>query len=48
MIFWVASVPEPDHVPDYSHAQQVAGAAVFVAILLVAAIASIIRHRRGR
>lgn len=25
MIFWVASLPEPDHVPDYSHAQQFAG-----------------------
>ena len=48
MIFWLASVPKPDHVPDYSHAQQVAGAAVIVGLLLLVAIASIIRHRRGR
>jgi hypothetical protein len=48
MIFWVASVPAPDHVPDYSHAQQVAGAAVIVGLFLLVAIASIIRHRRGR
>jgi hypothetical protein len=48
MIFWVASVPEPDHVPDYSHAQQVAGAAVIVAMLLLALKASVVRHRRLR
>jgi hypothetical protein len=34
-------------VPHYSHDQQIVGAAVFVAILLVAAIASVVRHRRG-
>jgi hypothetical protein len=48
MIFWVASVPAPDHVPNYSHAQQVAGAAVIVGLLWLVAVASIIRHRRGR
>jgi hypothetical protein len=46
MISWVASVPEPDHVPDYSHAQQVAGAAVILGLLVLAVIASVIRHRR--
>jgi hypothetical protein len=30
-------------VPHYSHDQQIVGAAVFVAILLVAAIASVVR-----
>jgi len=48
MIFWVASLPEPDHIPDYSHAQQFAGAAVIVGLILLVAIASIIRYRRGR
>jgi hypothetical protein len=48
MIFWVASVPEPDHVPDYSHAHQVVGAAVIAGLILLVAIAAIIRHRRGR
>jgi hypothetical protein len=48
MIFWVASLIDPDRVPDYNHAQQVAGAAVIVGLLLLVAIASIIRHRRGR
>jgi hypothetical protein len=48
MIFWVASVPEPDHVPQYDYAQQVAGGAVIVGLILLVAIAAIIRYRRGR
>jgi hypothetical protein len=48
MFCWAASVPEPDHVPDYSHAQQVAGGAVIVGLILLVAIAAIIRLRRGR
>jgi hypothetical protein len=47
MIFWVASVPGHDHVPDYSYAQQVAGGAVIVGLILLIAIVAIIRHRRG-
>jgi hypothetical protein len=46
MNFWMASLAA--QVPHYSHAQQIVGAAVFVAILLIAAIASVVRHRRGR
>jgi hypothetical protein len=42
MNFWMASLAA--QVPHYSHAQQIVGAAVFVAILLVAAIASVVRH----
>ncbi len=48
MIFWVASLPEPGHAPDYSHAQQIAGAAMILGLLLLVAIASFIRHRRRR
>jgi hypothetical protein len=48
MISWAASVPEADHLPDYTHAQQVAGSAVIVGLILLVAIAAIIRHRRGR
>jgi hypothetical protein len=42
MNFWMASLPA--QVPHYSHDQQIVGAAVFVAILLVAAIASVVRR----
>jgi hypothetical protein len=48
MIFWVASVSEAEHVPHYDYAQQVAGSAVIVGLILLVAIAAIIRHRRGR
>jgi hypothetical protein len=48
MILWVASLPEPDHVSHYDYAQQVAGGAVIVGLILLAAIAAIIRYRRGR
>jgi hypothetical protein len=48
VIFWVASLPEPSHVPDDSHAQQIAGAAVILGLLPLVAIATFIRHRRGR
>lgn len=48
MIFWVASVPGHDHVPDYSYAQQIAGGAVVVGLVLLVAIVSIIRYRQGR
>jgi hypothetical protein len=48
MIAWMASVPEPDHVHDYSYAHQLAGAAVIVGLILVVAIGVFVRHRRGR
>jgi hypothetical protein len=48
MIFWVASLPEPGHVPDYSHVQQVAGTVVILGLLLLVTVASIIWYRRGR
>jgi hypothetical protein len=48
MIFWVASVPGHDHVPNYSYAQQIAGGAVVAGLILLVAIVSIIRYRQGR
>jgi hypothetical protein len=46
MNLWMT--PLTAYLPQYSHDQQMAGAAVFLAILLIAAIASVIRHRRRR
>ena len=42
MNLWRASLPST--LATYSHDQQIVGAAVFVAILLVAAIASVVRR----
>jgi hypothetical protein len=46
MNLWMAALP--GYIPHYGHDQQIAGSAVFVAILLVAVVVSVIRYRRGR
>jgi hypothetical protein len=41
-------LPEPHHVPEYSHAHQVAGAAVVIGLIVMTIMASIVWNRRGR
>jgi hypothetical protein len=42
----MASVPEPGHAPDYSQAQQIAGAAMVIGAIALAVIGAIIRRWR--
>jgi hypothetical protein len=44
-IAWAASVPELDHAPTYSQAQQLAGAAVVIGVIAVTIVGAIIWHR---
>jgi hypothetical protein len=48
VIFWMASLPEPDHVDGHAHHQGVMGAAVILGLILLAVVGAFVRHLRGR